>query len=184
MNDSHGASGCTYFRAGAAVAILGLTLAGCGGTSPEIAKMTCPEVVPAPGTETIVLFRPGGHSAQDVMVTGKVYSANIRCQHEKAGVAALTELTFYAERSGPRILNANLPYFVAVVGPSQKVLAQEAFDAHVAFLPGEPYRRLPAEKITVHLPVRNTASASDYSIVVGFQLTPEQLAYNRSAGLK
>ncbi|HUZ75554.1 MAG TPA: hypothetical protein VMU87_21425 [Stellaceae bacterium] len=182
MRASHGAAWRVRIRAAAAVAILGAIVSSCSDTtSQDITQMTCPRVIAAPGTDTIALFRPGGHSAQDVMVRGKIYQASVHCETEKTGVAAHAELTFYAERAGLQITDATLPYFVAVVDPTQKVLAQEGFHVHVDFLPGEPYRKLPAEKITIHLPVHSTAAASNYAVVVGFQLTPDQLAYNRSS---
>ncbi len=181
MSESHGAVRGVRIRAAAAAALLGVAVTSCSGTRKDIAQMTCPELVAAPGTDTIAMFRPGGHSAQDVVVRGKIYQASVHCQREKTGVAAMAELTFYAERAGPQITGATLPYFVAVVDPTQKVLAQESYQIHFVFFSGEPYRRLPPEKITVHLPVRSTAAANNYAVVVGFQLTPDQLAFNRSS---
>ena len=179
MRESHGAAWGVRIRAVAAAAILGMAVSSCG-TSSSISKMTCPPLIAAPGTNTIAVFRPGGHSAQDVIIRGRLYQADVHCAREKTGVAANAELTFYAARVSPYIADANLPYFVAVVDPTQKVLAQEGFRLHVVFEPGVAIRKMPPEKITVHLPVQNTATAGNYALVVGFQLTPDQLAYNRS----
>ncbi len=173
-------------RARTGLGIVGLVvvaaaLASCG-TSKDIADMTCPRVIPAPGTDRIVLFGPGGHDTQDVVVGGRIVNADVTCQREKPGVEAMTVVHFYAERANGGIADATLPYFVALLDPQQRVLTQEGFRIDFKFFPGESYRKLPNEDITVHLPVHSTATAGAYTIVVGFQLTPEQLAFNRTHG--
>ncbi len=66
--------------------------------------------------------------------------------------------------------------------PTRKCWPQEQFqEKHVEFLPGESYRRMPAEKVTVHLPLINKSDSTIYTIIVGFQLTPDQIAFNRAA---
>jgi hypothetical protein len=179
MSESHGARRRRLIFAVAVVASAGAALAACG-TSREITQMTCPQLIAAPGTDTITVLRPGGHAPQDAVVRGRIYQAHVQCARDKVGISAFVELTFYVVRTSPRTEKATLPYFVAVVDPAQKVVAQEGFRLQVEFLPGEPLRRAPVEKITVHLPVRSTAAANVYALVVGFQLTPDQLAYNRS----
>jgi hypothetical protein len=70
---------------------------------------------------------------------------------------------------------------VALIGPGEKVLSQEQFLEKVEFIPGEPFRRTLAEKITVHVPLRDKADSASYTVVVGFQLTPDQIAFNRAS---
>jgi hypothetical protein len=43
---------------------------------------------------------------------------------------------------------------------------------------------LPTEKITTHLPLHSTAAGGSFTLIVGFQLTPEQLAFNRAQHLQ
>ena len=162
-----------------ALALVAITLAGCG--SNKAADLTCPQIVPAPGADTIALFGPGGHTAKDVVVGGKIYSVDAKCVREKVGVAVNAEIAFYAERSRMDIKDATFPYFVALIDPNEHVLTEEGYQLPFQFLPGESYRRVPAEKITVHLPVKNQASGGAYTVIVGFQLTPDQLAFNRAA---
>ena len=89
--------------------------------------------------------------------------------------------SFYAERASLDIKDAAFPYFVALLDPDEHVLTEAGYQLPIQFLPGESYRRMPAEKITVHLPVTNQASGAAYTVVVGFQLTPNQIAFNRAA---
>jgi hypothetical protein len=171
-------------RALAAVTVLalgGLALAACSGSTTTPVQMSCPRIMQAPGADTIALFGPGGSAAKDVMVAGKIASVDVSCQREKVGLAVNAEIDLYAERVGPNIKDATFPYFVALIDPQQKVLVEDAFKVPFPFLPGESYRYLLPEKVTVHLPVKNQGSGSAYTVVVGFQLTPDQIAFNRAA---
>ena len=165
-------------RALALVAV-GTLAASC--SSSKQAAFGCPRVITAPGTDKIVLFGPNGHEAKDVKVYGQITDLDFTCKRQKTGVAVNAEIKFYGERAGPQITDATFPYFVALVDPNQHVVTQEAYQFKMEFLPGESYRRMPAEKVTVHLPLRKPTDANDYRIVVGFQLTPDQLAFNRTA---
>jgi hypothetical protein len=170
-----------WARALAVPTALGLAalVSGCGSSSTTAGGMSCPPLVAAPGTATIAIFPAGG--AKTPIVGGRIDGAQARCLRDKTGVAVNTEINFYAERINLQIKDATLPYFIALVDPQERVLAQEGFQLHVVFNPGENYRKLPPEKLTVHLPVRDRAVAADYSVIIGFQLTPEQLAFNRAA---
>jgi hypothetical protein len=166
-------------RAGFVLAAAGL-LFGCSVSSNPNAATPCPKLIAAPGADSIVLFGPGGHDRRDVIIGGKFYSAAATCRREDPGFAVNTEIEFYAERVNLLVKDTTFPYFVALVDPQEHVMAQESYQVSIQFLPGESYRRTPVEKITVHLPVRNRASATSYAVIVGFQLTPDQIAFNRS----
>jgi hypothetical protein len=168
----------------AALAALGsaaILLAACSGSS-ETARMTCPKVIAAPGAETIVVFAGSGHAEKDVMAGGKIRSVGGACTPEKVGMKIDTEISFEAQRVNNEVISATtFPYFVALVDPDQHILREDGFQLEVKFIPGEPYRRMPAERITVHVPVKDKSAGAAYTVVVGFQLTPDQLAFNRAA---
>jgi hypothetical protein len=168
-------------RAMQALGVLALAaLAGCssGTTTGPVA---CPRIIPAPGADTIAQFGPGGHEQKDVLVGGRFYDLSASCTQLKVGFDINTQISFYAERANNSIPDATLPYFVALIGPEEKVLAQEQYQEKFAFIPGEPFRRTLAEKITVHVPLRNKSDSASYTVVVGFQLTPDQIAVNRAS---
>lgn len=162
----------------AAVSGATLALAACSG-SKEVSA-TCPRVVQEPETSMIAFFGAGGgHTAKDVVVGGRIRDVSYQCERRRVGVALNAQISFEAQRANMSIDDADLPYFVALVDPDQKLLKEQGFVAHVAFPPGESYRRIPAEKITVDLPIKDQSTGSTYTVVVGFRLTPEQLAFNR-----
>lgn len=72
------------------------------------------------------------------------------------------------------------PFFVAVTGPNGKIMAKEIFSVSMSFEPGQT-TRTHTEYLRQIIPVRSKETAFQYQVLVGFQLSPEQLAYNRAA---
>lgn len=71
------------------------------------------------------------------------------------------------------------PFFVAVTAPNGKIMAKEVFAASMSFEPGQDsYTHY--ENLKQIIPIKGQASASRYHILVGFQLSQEQLIYNRA----
>lgn len=70
------------------------------------------------------------------------------------------------------------PFFIAVSQPGGKILAKEVFAAPMTYPAGQ-MRQTYTEKLRQIIPVRNQGRGARYQVLVGFQLTDEQLAYNR-----
>ena len=74
-------------------------------------------------------------------------------------------------------MNFSYPYFVAVTDEDGKILAKEIFAASVSYS-SEQETIKQIETINQLLP--KTRDASDYTVLLGFQLNEEQLIYNRT----
>lgn len=76
-----------------------------------------------------------------------------------------------------------VPYFVAIISNGQ-VIAKEIFDLKLPFENGE--RKVMVKESIAHIdiPIASGHAPEDYSVTIGFQLTPEQAAYNRTAPQK
>jgi hypothetical protein len=70
------------------------------------------------------------------------------------------------------------PYFVAVTDPQGNVLSKEIFAASVAYRADQKELKQ-IESIFQNMPFPDSTIGQSYSVIVGFQLTPEQLAYNQ-----
>jgi hypothetical protein len=70
------------------------------------------------------------------------------------------------------------PFFVAVSEPGGEILAKEIFAAAMTFPPGQN-RQTYTEKLRQIIPAPNQERGARYQVVVGFQLSEEQLKYNR-----
>ena len=71
------------------------------------------------------------------------------------------------------------PYFIAITTPSGSITAKEVFTATVAYDAGQDTMNH-AEQIRQVIPLTGEYNPSDFEILVGFQLSPAELAYNRA----
>ena len=157
----------------------GLTVAGC--TAQKALPLACPKVALVRDVATLTLFRPGGGGE----LTDVVARAQINndfpgeCEYNKDGVTVSFTLMLGAER-GPALKGnqVDLRYFVALSDPEQGIISKREFDTAVEFKPNLP-RAGNGEELQQKIPLPRDQDARHYEILVGFQLTPEQLEYNR-----
>jgi hypothetical protein len=72
-------------------------------------------------------------------------------------------------------------YFVAVARTDKTILSRDAFDT-VIELPGNQTRNETVEEIEQTIPLAEGESGANIVIVVGFEMTPDELEYNRQQG--
>ena len=73
------------------------------------------------------------------------------------------------------------PYFVAVTTPAGEILSKEVFAATIRYENGE-MAITQQEKMRQVIPLPEKTSASGYEILIGFQLTEDELQYARMTG--
>jgi hypothetical protein len=74
---------------------------------------------------------------------------------------------------------ADFDYFVAIADAQRTILAKEVFRVRFQF-PQTQARVGLIEEIAPRIPLKDRAEGVSYQIVVGFQLTPEELEWNRT----
>lgn len=70
------------------------------------------------------------------------------------------------------------PYFIAVTAPTGRIIAKEIFAASMTYGPNENEHTY-FEKLRQVIPIRSKEAANNYKVLVGFQVTKDQLVYNR-----
>jgi len=159
-----------------AVLALAAMLAGCSGTSEDL---TCPAAATAPDLDAVAIFAPGASTdAANVQAAGKIFNVSRQCENEKGGILVNALITVDAVRVAPQVSRAEYVYFVAVVDSTRTILNEQRFTLDAQFT-SQDFRQY-VEKISVHLPLQHVSSGDAYAIIVGFQLTPEQLEFNRA----
>ncbi|WP_162915093.1 hypothetical protein [Desertibaculum subflavum] len=145
----------------------------------------CPRIGILADAATLVKFRPGkGRDLTDVEHEAEVFSVDRTCELRDKGAAVEVVVTIQMAASrGPAAPEAAttiaLPYFVAVVErASQRIVARESIPGQVELPPGRR-RAGVGEEITERIPLAAGRSPADYEILVGLELTEEQLEYNR-----
>ena len=169
-------------KAGVGALALAVVLAAgaCGLRGPD-APSPCPDVSVLAGGERLVLFGPGpGRGAADVAVEAEISSLGSTCGYAGGSVEVETSFEIVSTR-GPEadVDAATVEFFAAVVDPDGRVIAKETFESRAGFPAGS--RRVAVEEVvTQRIPVSGPDAGRRYQVLIGFQLTPEQLEYNES----
>ncbi|WPZ34827.1 hypothetical protein T8K17_01515 [Thalassobaculum sp. OXR-137] len=155
-----------------------LALSACASEKPV--ERTCPPAAAVAGTERMTSFRPGGgQDLTEVAFTAKVDSVESVCRYGDEGVEVAMNVLLSAER-GPAdtAREATLQYFVAIENGSANFIAKEIYDVTLPF-EGNRRRIGIVEEVDITIPTPADNDFSGVRILVGLQITPEQVEYNR-----
>jgi hypothetical protein len=151
-------------------------LAACNRTPPA-----CPRASIIGDGASVTKFREGtGRDLTDVTAQAEIVDVAVDCNYDRRGVDVALQVAIAVQR-GPadRSRAAEFDYFVAVADPQRNILAKEIF--HVGFrFPQNQQRVGTVEEIEPRIPLKARADGVDYQIIVGFQLTPEEIEWNRT----
>jgi hypothetical protein len=163
-----------------ATALAALALAGCSSDKPK--APTCPYAAVIVPTSTLTTFKPGMHNDP----SGELYTVgitNVRTDctldADNGTTDSTLALSFKAKRTAsPNSASYRVPYFVAVVLDG-KVLAKHDIWANFGFAPGNATTVFDDEVASTVINLENGRKPYEYEIVVGLQLTHDQLEYNK-----
>jgi hypothetical protein len=168
-------------RRGVAALVLtgAFALSGCGMFGGGEKKFVCPASFIAPDAGKEAVFKPGGRTLSDVSYGVEIAAIKSGCARTDKGLSVDTKLSFELAAEDPAIETGSFEYFVSIVDGQQHILTK-----HVYVLPFEfdPRRRnmTRQDELIENLPLRNDMSGGNYAVVVGLQLTPAQLEFNRA----
>lgn len=163
--------------------LLGTVLAGC---SSKTAPLPCPRASILSEASHIVSFRDGGgRDLTDIKLEGDITSIDSSCKYIQSNTMIdMTVTVNIGVSRGPALAVGQadkVTYFVTVIDRlNQQVLNKATFDLPVKFPSGRT--RLATgdnEQIGQRIPVKQGRTGADYEVIVGFQLTPEALDFNR-----
>lgn len=169
---------------GLAILSLAVGLGGCDTVSKALAKKSpvpCPDATIMKEASRIVAFRPGaGRDITDIRFEARLPRILVSCVYEKDMVEVSTTVALVAAR-GPadKTRRAPIRYFVAVLDVKDRVVAKREFETVLEF-PVNIDRGGTSEDLVQRIPLAPGVRGGDYMIAVGFQLTRDELAYNRA----
>jgi len=73
------------------------------------------------------------------------------------------------------------PYFLSVITPNGQILSKDVFALSMIYNEGKS-RVHKQDRLRQTIPLMSGQQADEYQIVIGFQLSEDELAYNRSGG--
>lgn len=169
---------------GRAIRILALSaaafsFAGCAQNEGRYPSF-CPQVAVLDVPSQLTRFREGsGRSRPDLLFQATIKHVDTMCEVGKDKADVQLTLEIHAER-GPANTRgiAEFNYFVAVLGPDKEILTRENFTSVVQFQGTDTEVTFP-DQFVATVPLEDGQAASAYRVYLGFEMTPEELAYNR-----
>lgn len=125
----------------------------------------------------------GSERHENVGFTGSVEGVKSFCRYKGGDPITMDLDISFAFGKGPKAESSSksYPVFVTVTRRDRSVLAKETFTMNVNFPAGKDIVRLTENIPGIVIPRANdTVSGTNFEVIVGFDLTPEQIAYNRS----
>ncbi len=160
-----------------------LVLAGCGDGTQDAFAPACPGAAIVRDAADLSRFRGSQRDLVDSELEGRITGLNGNCKRDGADTVVTTVQVGIELTRGPAApgRQAQLAYFVAVLD-GESILDKQVFPLRAEFPPNADRLRLAGDDVELRLPVKANKTAAAYRIEVGFQLTPEELATNRSRG--
>lgn len=165
----------------AAVAALPL-LGGCSVFEDQEAQLTdCPSIATLESARTLTRFAPGGgRDLSDAVLQARIDEAAPTVCRIDDGEAVVEMQVRFDLAQGPAASgeNAGFGYFVAISDPDSRIVAREGFALSVDF-PDTRTQASAVDDVVTTIPLPPGARLEDYRLIVGLQLTREELEYNR-----
>ncbi|MDZ7628716.1 MAG: hypothetical protein U5J99_09990 [Parvularculaceae bacterium] len=172
--------------AGALIAAAAAAAAsGCAGNSKE-AKLAnpapCPNIVVLQDAARLVEFA-GEERIEDVAWTAEIEDVSLACRYianKPIDVEVNVNLAF---GRGPKAASdeKDFAYWVAVTRTNREVIEKKEFLVPIDFGGDDPVRRVRQEIEQILIPRKGEETAgTNFEVVVGLVLTPQQAIYNRS----
>ena len=171
---------------GAALLLVALSgLAGCGGADRPQFAPACPQTGILRDGADLTRFRGGGTDLTDIVVDGRITALTGKCSlDDNTHLHTVLSVSMDITR-GPAAIGrqSDVTYFISV-SKGDTILDKQDFTFNVNFPRNSEHLRLTGDQIDLVLPVDPKTSGAAYNILVGFQLTPAELAFNRRRGVR
>ena len=147
---------------------------------------TCPEVHIVEELATLAEFATRTDTGDNNLVSKTdINQVESSCKRGKQSITVDLKLAFEG-KLGPQGRSQGsggpsftYPFFVAITAPNGNILAKEVFAATIAYDSGRDQQTY-YESLRQIIPVKYETKAGRYKVLVGFQLSNDQLAYNRT----
>jgi hypothetical protein len=162
------------------VAFVGLAT-GSARAADDIFAPPCPRPGILANAGDLYRYLPTGHDLTDLQLQARVIGLQGTCQQGDKPNTTKVKVTIQLDVTrGPAATGhtADLAYFIAVLRGSD-ILDKKIYSASAEFPANAAKLGLTSDPVELNLPTPKGVTAADYRILIGLQLTPEQLEQNR-----
>lgn len=166
-----------FFRILAVAATMAVAACSSSSSGPSPA---CPKVAVLSDLAELVRFRQGaGRDLTDVELQAKFASFAFGCRYDKDAVVVEIDVQIEATRGPAQVANrTTFEYFAAITNPAGEIVAKEPFTADLEFK-GNTTKLVVADELAQRIPLIDRNSGSNWSVLLGLQLTDEQREWIR-----
>jgi hypothetical protein len=162
-----------------------LGLAGCGQEKDDVRleQMSCPTVAVAPYARDLVQWRGDGRDLTDLDYRLRVLDVQGSCTRKPSDDNLYVTATVSLDATrGPALAGdgVDATYFVALLRKGE-IIQKTTFDLSGKFQPNDDHVTMVDKPMETKLPLSESLAGSDYSLLVGLQLSQTQLDENRAA---
>lgn len=148
-------------------------------SSSKVKHRTCPQVVSVHELDEMADHGREAMVPDTLVATALMKLIEGQCEYDDDGAEVSFNLHMEAKK-GPRLggQTVSFPYFVSLVSPSSEVISKEIMSQEFEF-EDEQLQVTKIEPLRVFIPLLEDEDAANYRVLLGFQLTPEQLKFIR-----
>lgn len=144
----------------------------------EVRVENCPAAAIVAGTDQWIRFAGTGRGANDLQFEASISNVRIECRQSDD---VTTDVRFDLTVTGGPALAASEPvrltYFVALLRDNARIMAKQTYVTEFVISPETPSAGS-TEVIRQYIPEIENARLYDYELVIGFQLSPDDVVYN------
>ena len=169
--------GISKFSTLGLIALTGVLLASCGQTKQFVMVTNCPAVGIVAHMGTVTRFNSDQQTNKDVIFDATISDIEYNCDDQDA---VNTTISFTIQgRRGPAMQSAvhNLTYYVVVIRDNYLVTTKKKFTTQLNFSGGADKASV-RETFVQRFDNFEMPKRYDYEVMVGFELTPEELQFN------
>ena len=169
-----------------------ILLLGCdtymGGITNTDVRMECPPVSILPEASSITRYIKGKRrTILDLDFSGKITGIEGKCFYDydkDRGTVEINVVTKFKVKRGPanKSQQAEFQYFASVVNNEGKVLEKQSFPYSIKFSKKRSWAKDEDSPIELTIPIKGGKIRKKFTVFVGFQLSQEELEFNRRQG--
>tara|TARA_B100000678_G_scaffold284661_1_gene286582 strand:+ start:49816 stop:50403 length:588 start_codon:yes stop_codon:yes gene_type:complete len=166
-----------------ALAGAALLLTSCATFDARPNQGPCPAVGSLYEAQRVVVLDGQGDNYNNIEFTGEINGVRLFCRYvEDDPIEAQVEIDFAFGKGQAAVSNTNTyNYFVAVTRTNRAVMSKQVFPLEVKFREGETVKTQEELVGRIVIPrADESISGANFEILVGFELTPEQLEFNEN----
>jgi len=144
----------------------------------------CPQRAILAEAGDLARYKPGGRDVTDLVLQARITGMNGVCKPgPKRDITRVTIIVNLDAGRGPAATTrtADFSYFVAVMR-GDDILTKQILPVHVEFPANSVAVKIQGNEVNVDLPTPKGITAADYRVIIGLQLSPDELSHNRVPG--